>query len=159
MSRQVVLRLLVPLLATLHFFIHLGLGIGTAAPDLLTLALLLAAREVGMGTAGGIGLVFGLLEDSFSVLAFGANAVALTVVGIVGARTREFFVGETVLFFFFYLAGGKWLRELVHWVVAGEGIRGAFLDDLIVGGTVAAIYMALVGIVILLPFGKREVLP
>jgi len=158
-SRRAVLRFLVPFLVVLHLLIHLGFGVGAAAPDLLTLALLLAAREVRMGTAGGVGFVFGLLEDSFSVLAFGANAVAMTVVGIVGARTREFFVGETFLFFFFYLAGGKWLRELVHWVVAGEGVRGPFLNALVVDGGIASLYVALVGLLILVPFGGREVLP
>ncbi len=158
MTRNLLLRVLVPLLVILHFLIHLGFGIGSGAPDLLTLALLLAAREVGMGWASGMGFLFGLLADSFSSLAFGASTLALTAVGIVGARTRDFFVGETFLFFFFYLAGGKWLRELLYWVVAGGGLRGPFLDHLLVDGTLAALYMAVVGILILMLFGGREAL-
>ena len=42
-------------LAFLHFLLHLGLGLDDIAPDLLTVALLLVVREVGMGTAAGIG--------------------------------------------------------------------------------------------------------
>ena len=158
MSKRPVLTVLVPLLVVAHLFLHLGLGIGRGAPDLMTIALLLAAREVGMGGAGGVGFLFGLLEDSLSVLAFGANTVSLTLVGILGARTRDFFVGESFLFFFAYLALGKFLRDLVYWIVAGEGIREPFLNAIVVDGTAAALYCALVGILVLLPFGRTEAL-
>ena len=33
-------------LALLHFLLHLGLGLGNLAPDLLTISLLLAATQV-----------------------------------------------------------------------------------------------------------------
>ena len=55
------------------------------------LALLLAVRETGMGWAGALGFFFGLLEDAFSVLAFGASSLAMTAVGILGSRTRDLF--------------------------------------------------------------------
>ncbi len=35
-----------------HFFLHLGFELGRSAPDLLTLALLIGAREVRLG--GGV---------------------------------------------------------------------------------------------------------
>ena len=38
----------VGVLALLHFLLHLGLGLGNAAPDLLTISLLLVARKVGI---------------------------------------------------------------------------------------------------------------
>ena len=75
-------------MAFLHFLLHLGFGFGNVAPDLLTISLLLAAREVGMGTAAGIGFVFGLLLDAFSILAFGANTVVMTVLGAVGSKPQ-----------------------------------------------------------------------
>jgi len=153
MRRRPVLSILVPAFVILHFFLHLGLGIGRGVPDFLTVALLLAAREVGMGPAGGIGFFFGLLEDSFSVLAFGANTLTMTLVGILGARTRDLFVGDSHLFFFWYLASGIWLRGLVHWVVVGEGLREPFKNAVLVDGTVAAFYGALVGVIFLIPFG------
>ena len=37
-----------------------------------------------MGSAAGLGFVFGLLEDAFSILAFGANTIAMTLVGAIG---------------------------------------------------------------------------
>jgi rod shape-determining protein MreD len=151
-------RILVPILAVLHFLLHLGMGIGQEAPDLLTLALLLAARDVTMGWGGGLGFFFGLLEDSFSGLAFGANTLAMALVGVLGARTRDLFVGDSLLFFFFYLAGGKWIRDLVHWIAAGEAGREPFLNAVLVDGSLAAIYLGLFGLLLILPFGGREAL-
>jgi rod shape-determining protein MreD len=142
----------------LHLFLHLGLGIGRAAPDLMTVALLLAVREVGMGAGGALGFLFGLLEDSFSVLAFGANTLSLTMVGILGARTRDLFIGESLLFFFSYMVSGKLLRELIYWLVAGEGIREPFLNAVVVDGTVAAVYGAVLGVLLLLPFERKGAL-
>jgi len=158
MKRRPVLTILVPTLVVLHLFLHLGLGIGRAAPDLMTVALLLAARETGMGGGAALGFFLGLLEDSFSVLAFGANTLSLTLVGILGARTRDLFVGDSVFFFFSYLTLGKILRDLVHWLVAGEGLREPFLNAVVVDGTVAAIYGAVLGIIFLIPFNRGEAL-
>lgn len=158
MSRRTILTLLVPGLVVIHLLLHLGFGVGNGAPDFLTVALLLAAREMRIGWAGGLGFFFGLLEDSFSVLAFGANTLALTVVGILGARTRDLFVGDSFLFYFTYFIAGKLVRDLIHWTVAGEGIREPFLSAVAVDGTIAAVYGAVFGVLLLLPFERREVL-
>lgn len=136
----------VAVLVVLHFLLHLGVGLGREAPDLLTVALLVAARELRMGAGAGVGFVFGLLEDAFSVLAFGANAIAMTLVGAVGARTRDLFVGDSLVFVVSYLFLGKWLRDLVFWVAVGE-LRGPFVDAMLVQGGLAAVYAALVGLV------------
>ena len=153
MSRRPVLTILVPALAIVHFFLHLGLGLGREAPDLLTVALLLAVREVGMGAGAGLGFFFGLLEDSFSVLAFGASTLSLTLIGMLGSRTRDLFVGESLGFHFWYLVLGIWGRGLVHWVVVGEGLREPFLNGAVADGLVAALYGGVVGVVLLVPFG------
>ncbi|MFH1765300.1 MAG: rod shape-determining protein MreD [Gemmatimonadota bacterium] len=154
MTRRTVLGILAPFfLVVLHFILHVGLSIGRAAPDLLTLALLLAVRERGMGWGGALGFFLGLLEDAFSILAFGANALAMTVVGILGARTRELFVGDSILFFLIYLASGKLLREVVHWAASGETMREPFMNAVLIDGGLAALYMALVGLPVVLFFG------
>ena len=148
MSRPVGVRawLLVGTLVLLHFFLHVGLGFGVGAPDLLTVGLLLAARDVGLGRAAAMGLFFGLLEDALSVLAFGANGVALTLVGIGGAFTRDLFVGDSRLFIVSYFWLGKWARDLVHWVSVGEELRQPFVDQVLVQGAIGGAYAAVVGI-------------
>jgi len=158
MRRLVLLRILVPLLAVLHFLLHMGMGMGRGAPDLLTLSLLLAARELRMGAGAGLGFFFGLMEDSFSALPFGVFTLSLTVVGALGARTRDLFVGDSLRFLFSYLAAGKLLLEAGAWLIAGEMARGPFVQAVLVEGSLAALYGALVGVLLILPLGGRDVL-
>lgn len=141
-------RVTVVLLAFFHFLLHLGLGLGNVAPDLLTISLLLAAREVRMGTAAGIGFVFGLLLDAFSLLAFGANTVAMTALGVAGSRTRDLFVGDSFFFVVSYLFLGKWVKDLLHWLLAGEGVRDLFLQAFLVQSSLNAVYVAVVGVLV-----------
>ena len=79
-------------LFALHFVLHIGLSYGREAPDLLTLGVLIAVRETSLGRASALGLVTGLLEDAMSLLAFGTNSIAMTVVAIGGSITRDLFV-------------------------------------------------------------------
>lgn len=146
MSRGVWLWLLVTILVVLHLFLHVGLGLGVAAPDLLTIGLLLAAREVGLGPAALVGLLLGLLEDALSVLAFGANSVAMTIVAIGGAFTRDLFVGDSRLFVVLYFLIGKWVRDVLHWVSVGEGIRQPFVDQVLIQGAIGSVYAAVIGL-------------
>jgi hypothetical protein len=92
---------------------------------------------------------FGILEDALSVLAFGANAVTMSVVGVVGAATRALFVGDSLLFVVSYFFLGKWLRDILHWVLMGEELRRPFADQVLVQGLTGAAYAALAGILVL----------
>lgn len=136
-------------LGLLHFLLHVGFGLGPVAPDLATVALLLAAREVGMGAAAGVGFGLGLLEDALSVLSFGANGVAMALVGVVGAITRDLFVGDSLVFLVSYFVAGKLVRDLAHWIMVGESLRQPFVDQVLVQGLVGAVYAAFVGIIVL----------
>jgi rod shape-determining protein MreD len=135
----------VALLVILHFTLHTGFGIGAGAPDLLVVALLVVAREVPMGAGAGIGLTFGLLEDAFSALAFGANAVAMTVIGTLATRTRDLFVGDSRFFLPTYFFLGKAGKDLVYWLMAGDAVRDPFAQAMFVESPVAALYATLVG--------------
>lgn len=135
-------------LACVHLLLHVGFSYERGAPDLLTLGLLLAARDGGVGRASALGLFFGLLEDALSVLAFGANSVAMTMVAIAGALTRDFFVGDSRFFLVSYLLIGKWVRDLVHWIAVGEGMRRPFVEQVLVDGGMASVYVAVVGVLV-----------
>ncbi len=140
-------------LVLLHFGLHVSLGLGEIAPDLLAVALLVAAREMDMGRAAGLGFVLGLLEDAFSVLAFGANTFAMTLVGMGGARTRELFVGDSLFFLIFYLVLGKWIRDLLHWVAVGGGLRESFVDTMVIQSPISAVYAGVIGLVVIVISG------
>jgi cell shape-determining protein MreD len=139
-----------------HFLLHVGFGIGDLAPDLLTVALLLVAREVELGTAAGVGLGFGLLEDSMSVFSFGTSGVAMTLVGMMGATTRDLFVGDSRLFIASYFLAGKWIRELLHWVATGQAFREPFVNEVLVNGFLSAAYAAAVGMALTELIGLRR---
>jgi rod shape-determining protein MreD len=140
-------------LVFLHLFLHVGLGVAAAAPDLFTLALLILARESHMAVAAGVGLALGLVEDALGLLAFGANAMAMALVGAAGARTRELFVGDSLVFVGSYLFIGKWARDLIHWIAVGEGNRGAGFGALALDATVGAAYVTVVGLLVAFAFG------
>jgi rod shape-determining protein MreD len=130
--RSLLFWLVVALLPPAHFLVQVGFGMGRFAPDLLVIALLLVARELRTSRAAAVGFVFGILEDAFSILAFGANALTLTLLAVAGSRTRDLFVGESAAFFLGYLALGTWLRYALHWFVAGEEVRGSATQVLLV---------------------------
>jgi hypothetical protein len=109
-----------------------------------------------MGLAGGFGLMLGLLEDASSGLAFGANAVALSLVGALGARTRELFVGDSRSFAFSYVFLGKWLKDLLHWIAVGETVREPFLNAVLLEGFLAALYAGVCGGILMLLGRERE---
>lgn len=140
-------------LALLHFVLHVGLGWGAGAPDLATLAVLLFARESGMAWGSVAGFVLGLLEDALRVTAFGASTLALAVVGAAGGRTRDLFVGDSRLFAVSYLVLGKWTRDLIQWLAVGEGVRQDFVQAMLVESVLASLYMAAVGLAVLMLLG------
>ena len=126
----------------------MSLGLGESAPDLLVVALLIAAREVDIGLGAGLGFLMGLLDDAFSVLAFGANTFAMTLVGMGGARTRDLFVGDSLLFMTSYLVLGKWMRDFLHWFAVGQGLRESFVDTMLIQSPISAAYAGVVGLVV-----------
>lgn len=138
------------LLVALHFGLHLSLGIEAQAPDLLTIAVLLAARQVAGGPAAGVGFAFGLLEDAVSLGAFGAGAVTQTLVGFLGARSRDLFVGDSVVFLGIYLFLGSWIQDGLYFTLVGGARRGEPLQELLLLAPLEALYAAAAGLVAVL---------
>jgi hypothetical protein len=55
-------------------------------------------------------------------------------------------VGDSRIFVVSYLFVGKWVCDLGHWILAGEGLRQPFSDQVLVQGGLGALYVALVGL-------------
>ncbi|CAN5850698.1 hypothetical protein BH23GEM5_BH23GEM5_10360 [soil metagenome] len=134
-------------LVVLHFVFRVGLGLQQLAPDLLLVAVLLAARELRAGWAAGLGLLLGLLEGSVVPVFFGAAAFVLSVLGFLGARSREIFHGESAVFLVFYLFLGKWLYDAMMYGVIGIIGRTGPASALFLISPLAAAYAAAAGLV------------
>jgi cell shape-determining protein MreD len=132
-------------LVVLHFVLRIGLGLGHLAPDLLVVAVLLAAREVRAGTAAGVGLVLGILDGSVLPYSLGSSALVLTLLGFLGSRSRDFVAGDSLVFLALYLFAGKWLFDALLYVVSGSILRPDFASLLLIS-PVAAIYAATAGL-------------
>ena len=143
----------VVLLILLHLTLHVGFGYGAGAPDLFALAILILARETNMATAAAVGMGLGLLEDAQGLLGFGSNAIALSFTGAAAGRTRDLFVGDSVLFVSVYLFLGKWARDLIHWIATGAESRPGFVDAVLVDGVGGAVYVTVVGLALMWSLG------
>jgi len=148
----------IALLVLLNFVLQVGLGLGGAAPDLLTVAVLLGARRLrGVGAAA-LGLGLGVLRDALALVGFGASAVALTVTGYLGARSRDLFVGDTTIFVAVYVFLGKWFHDLLYRAaesaVAGGGMvaRKGAAAQLLVDAPLAALYAAGAAVLVVLVY-------
>jgi hypothetical protein len=143
---RLALFLLVVVLVVLHFLLRIGLGLGELAPDLLVLALLLAAREMRAGAAAGLGLALAILEGAIIPFAIGALAVVFTLIGYVGARTRDLFGGDSLVLVGIYLFVGKWGADILLHLLAGRLIHPGGPSTLLLISPLAALYLALTGI-------------
>lgn len=142
------LWLFIVILVVLHLVLRLGLGLDHLAPDLLVVALLLAAREIRAGWAAGLGLALGIIDGSMVPFNLGASALVLTIVGFVGARTRELFSGDNYLFVALYLFVGKWLYDTLLYLVTGELFSSGPAYLLLIS-PLTALYAAAAGVVAL----------
>lgn len=137
----------VVLLIALHLMLRVGLGLTEWAPDLLTVALLLTARRVPAGWAAGVGLAMGLIRDAVNLTTFGSDAIVMTVLGFIGGRTRDYFVGDSTFFLAIYLFLGKWLHDALYFLIGGAfGVRDP-VSSLLVEAPLAAAYTAVAGLV------------
>ena len=137
------------LLVIVYFLLTIGLGLERWVPDLLTVALLLAARRLPGAGAAALGLALGLVRDAVAVDGFGADAIVLTVLGYVGARSRDLFEGDSLLFMAVYLFLGKWLHDIGYGLLAQGGPRGGLVDWLVLDRPMAAALAAAGGLVTL----------
>jgi len=133
-------------LVVLHFVLRVGLGLGVLAPDLLVVALLLASRRLRPGGAAGLGFVLGVLEGSANPTVFGAASLALSIVGYLGSRSREWLAGDDPVTMVAYFFAGTLLYEaLLYLLLAVMGAGGSAMA-LAIPALFASLYAAAVGL-------------
>lgn len=139
-------------LILMHLVLHVALGFGEGAPDLFVVAILLGSRAMNVRTAAALGLLLGLLEDAYSMTSFGSNVLALTVLGMAGAKSRDLFVGDSMSFTISFFFLGAWLRILLVWAVTEPVMRPALDERFLLHSGLLALYAASVGLALRLLF-------
>lgn len=136
----------IAVLVILYFLLRVGLGLGVLAPDLLVVALLLGARRMRAGWAAGLGFLLGVLDGAAHPLTMGAGAVALSILGYLGARSREAVSGDSPVLLALYLFAGKWLYDVIVYVLLIKPNLAGPVSTLLLGSPLAAAYAAAAGL-------------
>jgi cell shape-determining protein MreD len=133
------------LLVALHFVLRVGMGLGLLVPDLLVVALLLAARRVRPGPTAGLGLLFGVLDGAVNP-PLGPSAVAFTLLGFAASRMRDALAGDSPVTLALYLFAGKWLYDIARYVVVAATTTAGPVSELLLLSPLAALYAAAAGL-------------
>ncbi|HEX2090894.1 MAG TPA: hypothetical protein VHG28_00775, partial [Longimicrobiaceae bacterium] len=73
-------------------------------------------------------------------------ALALTLLGFLASRSRELFSGGGTIFLAFYLFVGKWLYDILLYLVILVSARPGSASSLLLISPLAALYAAVVGL-------------
>lgn len=121
-----------------------------ASADFLIIALLLAAVRVRPGLAAIFGFVLGLASDSVALGAFGAGALAMTLIGFSWSRLKAVFFADHVLLNGFFLFLGKWAYEILMHLMARRIHGVELVMQLLVWSALSAAVTAVAGVIALM---------
>jgi rod shape-determining protein MreD len=120
-----------------------------AGIDFLIIALLVLAVRVRPGVAAASGFVIGLISDALTPEAFGAGALAMTLVGFAASRLKAGFFAENIWLNAVFIFVGKVAYDLVY-LLAEQRLGGAaLLAQMFVWTPLAALVTSLVGLVVM----------
>ncbi|MGQ0813594.1 MAG: rod shape-determining protein MreD [Gemmatimonadota bacterium] len=136
----------IAVLVIAHLVLHVAIGLTTSAPDLMTVAVLLAARRLQGAAAAALGLLLGVLTDALSLTTFGALALVNAVIGFFGARSRDLFEGDSLLFVAVYIFLGKWLRDALYFGLT-RSAQAESWSMLITAAPIAAVFAAIAAMI------------
>jgi rod shape-determining protein MreD len=124
------------------------------APDFLLLALLVYAIRARPGEGAIAGFLVGLVTDALSPDAFGAGALAHTVIGYFAAWGKAVFFADNLLVnaVFFFL--GTWVRDVLVLLVGRHVEGSALLWQIGYLSPLKALTTAIAGILVLLVFRR-----
>ena len=150
-ANRVQLVLVMGLLVLLHFYLRPRLGSARVSPDFLLIALVFFAMRAGPGAGALAGFAVGLVNDAHTPPAFGAGALAHTVVGYLAAWGRAVFFADNLLVNAAFVAVALWVRDLILLVASGTG-QGRLLLELTLNSPLQALSTAGFALVVLAAF-------
>ncbi len=148
------LALVLLLLVTLHFVVPEVVGNPRFAPDFLLLALLVYAIRARPGPAAVAGFVVGVVADSLTPAAFGAGALAYTVVGYLAAWGKAIFFADNIIVNAGFIFAGVWVRDVLVLLVGRPADNAVLVWQLVFWSPVKAMVTALAGAAVFLVFRR-----
>lgn len=146
--------LVLGLLVVLHFSVRPALGNPPWAPDFLLLALMMFAIRARPGHAAIAGFIVGLVSDAMAQVAFGAGALAHTVLGYLQAWGKAVFFPDNLLVNAGFFLAGAWVRDLLVLLAGGQTGPSTMLWQLGTWSLLQAAATAIVGVVVLVVFRR-----
>jgi rod shape-determining protein MreD len=150
-ANRVQLVLVLGLLVLLHFYLRPRLGSARVSPDFLLIGLVLFAMRAGPGAGALAGFAVGVVNDALTPAAFGAGALAHTVVGYLAAWGRAVFFADNLLVNAAFVAVAVWVRDFILLLASGTG-QGRLLMELTLNSPLQALSTAVFALLVLAAF-------
>ena len=145
------------LLVVLQFAVRPLIGdprIERVAPDFLLLALLVYSIRARPGQGAIAGFVVGIVTDSLSPTAFGAGALAHTVIGYLAAWGKVVFFADNLFVNAVFFFVGTWFRDVFVLLIGHHAQGSAFYWQILYLSPLKALTTAVAGVVVLLIFRR-----
>jgi len=139
------------LLVVLHYTVRPLIGTRISV-DFMVIAVLLTAVHVRPGVAALMGFVTGVITDSLTPQAFGAGALAMSVVASVASWLKSTVFGDNLFLQAIFLAAGKWAFDIVYIVAEHRLSFGDLLIQLLWWSPLSAVATGLVGVLVVVTF-------
>jgi rod shape-determining protein MreD len=117
--------------------------------DFRIIALLLAAVRLRPGSAALVGCIMGLIFDALTPHAFGAGALAMTVVGYMASWLKAVFFADNLALNGFFFFAGRWAFAIVYVLAAHQANGVELVQQLLVWAPLSAAATAAAGVVLL----------
>jgi rod shape-determining protein MreD len=121
------------------------------SPDFLLIGLVLFAMRAGPGAGALAGFAVGVVNDALTPAAFGAGALAHTVVGYLAAWGRAVFFADNLLVNAAFVAVAVWVRDFILLLASGTG-QGRLLMELTLNSPLQALSTAVFALLVLAAF-------
>jgi rod shape-determining protein MreD len=150
-ANRIQLVLVMALLVVLHFYLRPRLWSARVSPDFLLIALVFFAMRAGPGAGALAGFAVGVVNDALTPAAFGAGALAHTVVGYLAAWGRAVFFADNLLVNAAFVAVAVWVRDFLLLLASGTS-RGQLLTELTLYSPLQALSTGVVALLVLAAF-------
>ena len=136
------------LLVMLHYTLRPVLG-WRVAIDFLAIAVLLVAVRARPALATLVGFAVGLISDAMTPGAFGAGALAFSVVAYTASSLKAAFFADNLALNAVFVFLGKWVGDLIFMAAEHRLSATEFLTQAFLWSPLAAAVTAAVGLLVL----------